>query len=200
LGELLLTPLASQQVAPVGFLLVEKSLVATFGASELALRAFPLLCSIMGLILLCRVAHRLLPAESIPLVIAPSALAPPLIFFGTEAKQYSSDIAIALALWLIPSLLLLTAIVLTEIARALRSSSRSALATAAATLLVLALNARALRNALPVYRRDGAPARTSLYLYDLSDTTRLRSRDATHSPTSPRSALDARPRCAADIV
>jgi hypothetical protein len=77
---------------------VEKALVSTFGPSELALRAFPFLCSILALLLLWRAARRLLPGETIPLVLAPFALAPPLIFFGTEAKQYSSDVTIAIAL------------------------------------------------------------------------------------------------------
>lgn len=98
LGELLLTPLTNQQAAPAGFLLVEKSLVSAFGPSELALRAFPFACSVVALLLLWRAARRLLPDETIPLVLAPFALAPPLIFFGTEAKQYSSDVAIAVAL------------------------------------------------------------------------------------------------------
>jgi hypothetical protein len=98
LAELLFTPLANRQAAPVGFLLVEKALVSALGPTELALRAFPILCSIVALLLLWRAARRLLPAESTPLVLAPFALAPPLIFFGTEAKQYSSDIAVSIAL------------------------------------------------------------------------------------------------------
>ena len=98
LRELLVTPLAAHQAAPVGFLLIEKVVVSTIGASELALRAFPVFCSFAALLLLWRVAHRLLPAQAVPLVLAPFALAPPLILLSTEAKQYSSDIAIAIAL------------------------------------------------------------------------------------------------------
>jgi uncharacterized membrane protein len=81
-------------------------MTTVFGANELALRAFPLICSIFALFLLWRVATRLLPAATIPLAIAPLAiapfaLAPPLIFFAAEAKQYSSDIAIAIGLLLL---------------------------------------------------------------------------------------------------
>ncbi|MBK5189510.1 MAG: hypothetical protein JJD97_14800, partial [Gemmatimonadaceae bacterium] len=72
-----------------------------FGANELALRAFPFLCSIIALLLLWRVATRLLTAAVVPLALAPFALAPPLIFFAAEAKQYSTDVAIALALLLL---------------------------------------------------------------------------------------------------
>jgi hypothetical protein len=98
LRELLAMPLAGHQAAPIGFLLIEKAVVSALGASELALRAFPVFCSFGALFLLWRVARRLLPAQAIPLVLAPFALAPPLIFLGTEAKQYSSDVAISLVL------------------------------------------------------------------------------------------------------
>ena len=101
LAQLLGTPLGHHQAAAVGFLFIEKLAVTQFGASELSLRAFPLLCSIASLFLLWRAAQRLLPHASVPLVLAPFALAPPLIFFAAEAKQYSSDIAIALALMLL---------------------------------------------------------------------------------------------------
>jgi hypothetical protein len=99
--QLFFAPLAHNQVAPVGFLLVEKLAVTSFGANELALRACPLIFSIVSLLLLWRVASRLLPTASVPLALAPFVFAPPLIFFAAEAKQYSSDIAIALALLLV---------------------------------------------------------------------------------------------------
>jgi hypothetical protein len=211
-------------------------------------------------------------------------------------------------LFLIPSLLLLTGMGFTELARELRSPGRFAVAIAAVTLLVLAIDARALRAAPPVYRReeitpaiayleahrrpadalyvyygavpafqfyasrdsmaaasyslgechrsvprsylseldafrgrtrvwvlfahdlprlreremmtgylgdigvvrdsvvgagrgvDGADTRASLYLYDLSDSTRLRSADAARSPAPPILDLDPRLRCVADIT
>ena len=100
-GRLILEPLGHNQAAPPGFLIVEKTVVSIFGANELALRAFPLVCSIIALFLLWRLAARLVSAEAVPLTIAPFALAPPLIFFAADAKQYSSDVAIALALLLL---------------------------------------------------------------------------------------------------
>jgi hypothetical protein len=101
IGRLLMEPLGHNQAAPPGFLAIEKAAVMIFGANELALRAFPLLCSIVALVLLCRIAARLLAPAVVPIAIAPFALAPPLVFFATEAKQYSSDVAIALALLLV---------------------------------------------------------------------------------------------------
>ncbi len=101
LGLLVLRPLANQQAAPMGYLLVEKAFVAAFGPTELALRAFPTICSIAALVLLWRAASLLLPRESVPLALAPLALAPPMLFLTTEAKQYSSDLAIATALLMV---------------------------------------------------------------------------------------------------
>jgi hypothetical protein len=101
LGQLVSAPLGHNQAAPVGFLAIEKLAVTAFGASELALRAYPLACAILSLVLLWKVAVRLLPASSVPLVLAPFACAPLLIFYAAEVKQYSSDVAISLVLLLV---------------------------------------------------------------------------------------------------
>ena len=100
-AQLLVSPLAHNQAAPVGFLMIEKLSVTIFGANELALRAYPLVCSVLSLALLWRVSKRLLPPGGRPLVLAPLALAPLLIFYAAEVKQYSSDIALSLALLLV---------------------------------------------------------------------------------------------------
>jgi len=100
-AQLLVSPLAHHQAAPIGFLMIEKLAVTIFGANELALRAYPLACAILSLALLWRASKRLLPPGGAPLVLAPLALAPLLIFYAAEAKQYSSDIAISLALLLV---------------------------------------------------------------------------------------------------
>jgi hypothetical protein len=101
LAQLVSAPLGHNQAAPVGFLAIEKLAVTAFGASELALRAYPLACAILSLVLLWRVATLLLPAVSVPLVLAPFACAPLLIFYAAEVKQYSSDVAISLVLLLV---------------------------------------------------------------------------------------------------
>jgi len=101
LSRLLFAPLDHNQAAPAGFLLIEKLATSLFGANELALRAFPFACSVIALLVLWRIATRLLSDAGAPLVLAPFALAPVLIFHAAEAKQYSSDIAIALDLLLL---------------------------------------------------------------------------------------------------
>ena len=60
LRELLTKPLLMDQVAPRGFLLIERLVVMVFGPSELALRLFPLLCGILSVILFRRLAERVL--------------------------------------------------------------------------------------------------------------------------------------------
>ena len=89
------------QTAPKGFLLAEKIAVAAFGRSDYAFRLFPLLCSLVGLLVFWRSAERLLDRSALPIAVALFALATPLITFGAEVKQYSSDVAVALLLlWL----------------------------------------------------------------------------------------------------
>src|SRR5215510_14500552 len=51
LSELLLQPLAYSQIAPPGFLLIEKGLLTFLGNHEYVLRWFPLLCGLFSLVL-----------------------------------------------------------------------------------------------------------------------------------------------------
>jgi uncharacterized membrane protein len=155
IGELLMTPLAIQQAAPGGFLLVERSLVAAFGPSELALRAFPVLCSILALLLLWSAARRLLPDETIPLVLAPFALAPPLIFFGTEVKQYSSDVAIGLALFVMALRLEPRALTTRRILASMAAGAIAVWFSQTAVLVVAGLGAAMLIDALATRDRGG---------------------------------------------
>ncbi|MDQ2929496.1 MAG: hypothetical protein M3Y05_01570 [Gemmatimonadota bacterium] len=126
--HLLLHPLANNQAAPVGFLLIEKVAASIFGANELALRVYPLLCGMLALLLLCRVAWRLLPPAGVVLVLIPFAFARPLLFYAADVKQYSSDVAIALVL-------LLVALELSDGAVTTRARARAALIGALAVWL-----------------------------------------------------------------
>ncbi len=97
----LLEPLDAMQAAPVGFLWSERLAVLLLGESERALRLFPLLCGLAGLVLFRRLALRLLAPGAALLAIAVFALNSHAIFFANDVKQYSSDalatIAIVLA-------------------------------------------------------------------------------------------------------
>jgi hypothetical protein len=87
------------QGAPVGFLLLEKSAVRLWGGSEYVLRLLPLLAGIASVLLFFRLASKILPAKAIPVATGLVAISPSLIYYSSEVKQYSSDVAIALLLY-----------------------------------------------------------------------------------------------------
>jgi hypothetical protein len=95
----LLAPLARQQVAPLGFLWLEKAVVSIFGTGEYALRLVPFLASLAALSLFALVARRLLTPIAALFVLALFATATPLLYFAAEMKQYSLDVAVVLALF-----------------------------------------------------------------------------------------------------
>ncbi|MBD2104795.1 glycosyltransferase family 39 protein [Leptolyngbya sp. FACHB-261] len=92
----LLQPLDYDQGAPVGFLMIEKLAVQALGNHEYALRLFPLLTGIAALFLLYELAKRCLPWQAIPIALLLFASSKHVIYYASEVKQYSSDIAIAL--------------------------------------------------------------------------------------------------------
>ena len=100
--EALLTgPLYLDQVAPPGFLLLEKIAVSIFGPGERALRLVPFLGSVAGLLLFRRVAERSLDGAAVPIAVGLYALGIPFIRYAAEVKQYGLDAAAAaLVLWL----------------------------------------------------------------------------------------------------
>ena len=101
LWSLLTTPLSYDQTAPMGFLVVEKIMTLLFGRGDYALRFFPLVCSLIALVAFWRVAERLLDGLAVPAALALFGAAVPLVAFGSQIKQYSSDVAVALLLlWL----------------------------------------------------------------------------------------------------
>ena len=93
--------LSYAQVAPVGFLLVEKGAVNLLGTSEYALRAFPLACGILSQILFWQIAKRVLSGWLVPFAVGLLSLGMPFIYFSSQVKQYSSDVAAAVLLLLI---------------------------------------------------------------------------------------------------
>jgi hypothetical protein len=93
-------PLDSNQVAPVGFLMLEKSAVLLFGTSEYSLRLFPLLFSLGSLILFYLVAKQYLSGASLLFALGLFASAGYLVHYSAQVKQYTADVAIALAITL----------------------------------------------------------------------------------------------------
>lgn len=101
LPDLLTEPLALDQVAPRGFLLAERAAVLILGPTERALRLFPFLCGLAGLLLFARLAWRVLERTAATIAIVLAAIAVPFLKFGAEVKQYSSDATAASLLMLL---------------------------------------------------------------------------------------------------
>ena len=101
LRELVSGPLLYTQVAPVGFIAALKIVTLIFGTSDYALRLFPFLIGIAGLLLFRRLAERALDGTAAAISVALFALAPPLIRYSTELKQYGLDVLITVALMLV---------------------------------------------------------------------------------------------------
>lgn len=94
----LLNPLDFNQGAPVLFLWITKCVTTFFGTGELALRFFPLIISILGIILFYFIAKRLLEAPFIVIALFIFSLSPRLIYYAQEFKQYASDVTITLVI------------------------------------------------------------------------------------------------------
>jgi len=86
--------------APVGFLIVEKMFIQIFNNSDYIFRLFPLLCSIISLFLFYRLAEYFLKTNSALLALALFAISNNLIYFSSEVKQFSSDVAVTLLLYI----------------------------------------------------------------------------------------------------
>ncbi|MFZ5858856.1 MAG: glycosyltransferase family 39 protein [Chloroflexota bacterium] len=97
----LFRPLDNDQGAPVGFLLVQKTVTLLFGDSEFALRLFPFLAGCLALVLMFLLARKTSNAFASNLALALFAVSPALIYYSSEVKQYSSDVAILLVLCLL---------------------------------------------------------------------------------------------------
>jgi hypothetical protein len=94
-------PLSNDQGAPIGFLLLQKTVTLLLGDSEYALRLFPFLAGCLSLLLMFLLVRKTSSALSGSLALALFALSPALVYYSSEVKQYSSDVAIALALILL---------------------------------------------------------------------------------------------------
>lgn len=97
----LFAPLDLAQVAPWGFLAVEKGLFGLFGRNELGLRLLPFLSSVLSLVLFERVCRRILRGLAVPFAVGSFALGTGLIDYAGKLKQYSTDVAAAVAILLL---------------------------------------------------------------------------------------------------
>jgi len=94
-------PLDWAQVAPAGFLWLEKLATVLAGPGELALRAVPLVAGIATLAMFAAVARRLLTPAVAAFALVIVAFSPPLLYFSAEVKPYALDAAVSTGIvWL----------------------------------------------------------------------------------------------------
>jgi hypothetical protein len=101
LVDLLTRPLPLDQVAPLGFLIIERCSVTIFGHNEFALRLFPFVCAILSLILFRRLAERALTGVGPAVAVFVFAIGVPFIRYAVIVKQYELDVMAAILLMLI---------------------------------------------------------------------------------------------------
>jgi len=86
------------QVAPLGFLWLQKTATLLFGVNDHAFRFFPFVLSLLSLVLFLSICKNFL--KGLPLLGAFTlfALSIAMVFYGGESKQYSGDVTAALFL------------------------------------------------------------------------------------------------------
>lgn len=87
-------------VPPAGFLLVEKLSVTAFGNSEMALRLFPFLCGVLSVILYWVLLKKWAQRPAALMALSFFVFADSLIYYSAECKQYSTEVLVAIALYL----------------------------------------------------------------------------------------------------
>ena len=97
----LLQPLDYAQIAPKGFLFVEKVATLAFGAHDWAFRLYSILTALAALPLFYALARRVLDVNGALLALAFFAVLGRPIYYASEAKQYGGDIFFACLLLLL---------------------------------------------------------------------------------------------------
>lgn len=116
-------PLNRGQAAPILWLWAERTSVNLFGNSEWALRAVPLVASLVALVAFVALARRLVGPIAAGVATVAFACSPALLRYSVEVKQYGADVACVL-------LIVLAAV------KVLVQPRRSALVVWAATCVV----------------------------------------------------------------
>ncbi|MDE2222745.1 MAG: hypothetical protein KGK03_06715 [Candidatus Omnitrophica bacterium] len=97
----LFLPLSSHQLAPFGFLVLQKWAVMWLGPNGWGLRLVPLMSGICAVLLFAKAASMFLDRYRALLAGTFFALCGSLIYYSSEAKQYSTDVLVVVILLLI---------------------------------------------------------------------------------------------------
>jgi hypothetical protein len=95
--------LLGDQLAPPGFLIIERTLVHVLGSSGYVTRFVPLVCGIGSLWLFRSLALRWFSGATALVGLILFAFSDDLVYYSSEVKQYSSDLLIALGLLVLAS-------------------------------------------------------------------------------------------------
>jgi hypothetical protein len=90
------TTLTEYQLAPPAFLALERIMVRLPANNVMAARFFPLVCGLASLFLFRSTARRFLLPHAVPIAVGLFALSDWLIYYSSEIKQYSCDLALTL--------------------------------------------------------------------------------------------------------
>jgi hypothetical protein len=93
--------LTENQLAPPGFLVIERLMVRLPFPVVPAARLVPFLSAIASMFLIRSVARRFLAAHAVPIAVGLFALNDWLLYYSTEIKQYSTELALALTFLLL---------------------------------------------------------------------------------------------------
>ena len=91
------TTLAEDQLAAPAFLVIERIMVRLPLPVVPAARFFPLVCGVAAVFLMRSVARRFVLPRGVPIAVGLFALNDWLLYYSSEIKQYSSDLALTLA-------------------------------------------------------------------------------------------------------
>jgi hypothetical protein len=89
------------QAAPIGFLMVQRLVVDLMGSGEKALRLFPLVASILALVLFWELCRRILTPRAGVIAVAILSLSAKQYFYASQTKQYSTDVLMAVGMLLV---------------------------------------------------------------------------------------------------
>lgn len=96
--ELFKQPLEYGHSVPPLFLILTKIPTILFGNTDIVLRFFPFICSIISLLLFYQVAKLYLSPRAVLVALALFAVTEPLIFYSVEVKQYGVDLLVTVFL------------------------------------------------------------------------------------------------------
>jgi hypothetical protein len=95
------TPLSDGQLAPPGFIALERLFILLPLPFGPAARLLPFCCSIASMFLMRSVARRYLTAAAVPIAVGLFALTDWMLYYSVEIKQYSSDVMLTLSILLL---------------------------------------------------------------------------------------------------